>query len=249
MIDYNQHNPEPEEYLHGNVIYDFVEFSNIPFETLKQSILNFKEINQKDFRDCDSTFDFYENSKTYIYDLLGANWNTVGPANKMNKFIPGIMELIQNHPGNSFMEFGGGLGVFTEIIKKHTNKDVTYVDVKGYISDFAEWRFKKYNLDINVELIPQDDFSFNKTFDIVFSDAVWEHLDPETQIKYLHKLDNYINPEGVLILVIDLAGEAHDMPMHYNVDIVKVCNTMKQLGYRNLWVDNSFATVWFKEIK
>jgi hypothetical protein len=24
---------------------------------------------------------------------------------------------------------------------------------------------------------------------------------------------------------------------------------MKQLGYRNLWVDNSFATVWFKEIK
>jgi protein-L-isoaspartate O-methyltransferase len=247
MVNYNQFNPEPEEHLNGSVIHDFVEFSGIPFETVKSRILEFQKINTEDFNKRESAYDFYENSKTYIYDLLGANWNLVGPANKINTFIPGIMQLLQDHPGKSFMEFGGGLGVFTQIIKEHTGKDITYVDVKGYISDFALWRFKKYNLDIETILIPQDDFSFNKTFDIIYTEAVWEHLTPEVQIDYLYKLDKYINVGGLLVLLIDLSGENDDMPMHYNVDIVKICNTMKSLGYKNLWADNNFATVWFKE--
>jgi hypothetical protein len=247
MIDYNQYNPEPDNYLDGSVIHDFVEFSNIPFETAKENILNFQKINMTDFNKRDSAYDFYENSKTYIYDLLGASWNMVGKANMLNKFIPGFMKFLQDHPGKSFMEFGGGLGVFTQIVKEHTGKSVTYVDVKGYISDFALWRFKKYNLDIETILIPQNDFSFDKTFDIIYTEAVWEHLTPEVQIDYLYKLDKYINVGGVLILLIDLSGENEHMPMHYNVDIVKICNTMKGLGYKNLWADNNFATVWFKE--
>lgn len=246
MIDYNIMNPEPEDVLNGDVVHDFVEFSGVPFEEVREKIRNFQKINTEDFHAKESTFDFYENSKTYVYDLLGANWNKVGPANKMHKFLPGLMRVIQEHPGNEFMEFGGGLGVFTQIIKEHTGKNVTYVDVKGYISEFAMWRFEKYNVDIDTILIPQDTFSFDKTFDIVYSDAVWEHLDPQTQIDYLHKLDKYINQNGLLILIIDLSGENEDMPMHYNVDIAKVCNTMKSLGYNNLWHDNNFATVWHK---
>jgi phospholipid N-methyltransferase len=247
MIDYNQLHPEPEDHLNGSVIHDFVEFSGISFKDTKEKILNFQHINTDDFHQKESTFDFYENSKTYIYDLLGANWNKYGVSNKINKFIPGLMEILQTHPGKEFMEFGGGLGVFTEIVKEHTNKNVTYVDVKGYISDFALWRFKKYNIDIDTIIIPQTYFSFDKKFDIIYSDAVWEHLDPKIQIDYLYELDKYINNEGLLILLIDLSGENENMPMHFNVDIVKICNTMKSLGYKNIWGDNSFATVWFKK--
>jgi len=246
MIDYNVMNPEPDEVLNGDIVHDFVEYSGIPFKEVKARIQDFQKINTEDYHNKTSAFDFYENSKTYVYDLLGANWNKVGPSNKMHKFLPGLMKMIQDHPGSEFMEFGGGLGVFTQIIKEHTGKTVTYVDVKGYIADFATWRFKKYNVDVDTIIVPQDNFSFDKKFDIVFSDAVWEHLDPRTQIEYLHKMDQYINPNGVFILVIDLSGENEDMPMHYNVDITKVCDTMKGLGYTNLWYDNNFATVWHK---
>jgi len=246
MIDYNIINPEPEEYLEGEIIYDFSEFSGMNVEDIKKSVLNFKDINKIDFHNKTSQNDFYENSKTYIYDLLGANWNLVGPANKINKFIPGIMDLIKNHPGDSFMEFGGGLGVFTEIVSKHTQKKVTYVDVKGYISDFALWRFKKYNLKIDYKIIPQDNFEFDKKFDIIFSDAVWEHLNPVSQIEYLVKLDKYLNNGGIIILIIDLSGEEENMPMHYHVDMNKIFTTMESLGYSNIWNNNLFATVWYK---
>lgn len=247
MINYSIINPEPADVLNGDVVHDFVEFSGIPFQEVKERIKNFQVINTEDYHSKKSTFDFYENSKTYIYDLLGANWNTAGPVNKIHKFLPGLMDILQEHPGEDFMEFGGGLGVFTQVVKEHTGKNVTYVDIKGYISEFALWRFKKYNIDVNTILIPQDDFTFSKKFDIVFTDAVWEHLTPETQIEYLYKLDKYINPGGMFILIIDLSGENSDMPMHFNVDIVKICDTMKGLGYKNLWKDNNFATVWFKE--
>jgi phospholipid N-methyltransferase len=246
MIDYSKVNPEPPELLNGEIVHDFCRFSGIPLEEVKRRITNFQQINTEDFHQRETVFDFYESSQTYIYDLLGANWNKVGPVNKMHKFLPGLMEMIKDHPGSEFMEFGGGLGVFTEVIKEYTGKTVTYVDVKGYISDFALWRFKEYNLGIDTILIPQDTFKFDKTFDIIFSDAVWEHLDPETQIRYLYELDKYMNPGGVLILIIDLSGENENMPMHYNVNIQKICDTMKGMGYNNLWYDNNFATVWHK---
>ena len=246
MINYSQINKEPSNHLEGSIIYDYAEFSGIPIEELKAKIDDYQQINVEDFCNKASVQDFYENSKTYIYDLLRANWNKIGIANKLNKFIPGLFDIIKEHHGNNFMEFGAGVGAFCEIIKEYTNKNVTYVDIKGHISDFALWRFNKYNLDIDTIIIPQDSFKFEKHFDIIFSDAVWEHLNPELQIKYLVDLDPYINVNGILVLLIDLSGENQNMPMHYNVDIEKICNTMKNSGYINIWGDNTFASVWHK---
>jgi len=246
MINDNQINKEPPNHLEGSIIYDYVEFSGMPLEELKTKISDFQRINVEDFHNKASVQDFYENSKTYIYDLLGVNGDKIGIANKINEFIPELFDIIKEHPGNNFMEFGGGVGAFCEIIKENTNKNVTYVDVKGHISDFALWRFKKYNLDIDTIIIPQDSFKFETNFDIIFSDAVWEHLNPELQIGYLIDLDPYIRINGILVLLIDLSGENQNMPTHYDVDVVKICNTIKNLGYNNIWGDNTFASVWHK---
>ena len=120
------------------------------------------------------------------------------------------------------------------------------VDVDGYISEFAIWRYRKYKIDIETILIPQDDFQFDKKFNIVYSDAVWEHFSPKKQIDYLYKIDKYINNNGMFILIIDLAGEEKDMPMHYNVDICNIHNTLKNIGYTNSYGDGYFASVWNK---
>ena len=234
----------------GPVLSDYSEYTGLSIDEIMDRMDKFQKLNSIDYVSRCNKDDktFYESSDTYIYDLLGANPDKGGVINKISKFIPNFFNVIKEHPGKEFMEFGGGIGLFCEIIKEWTGKNVTYVDLNSKISEFASWRYDKYNIDVDMLSISQHTFHFDKTFDLVFSDAVWEHLTPQVQIDYLRKLDMYVNDNGLVTLIIDLSGENPKMPMHYNVDIVKICSTMKSMGYTNIFGDNQFASVWHKGI-
>jgi 2-polyprenyl-3-methyl-5-hydroxy-6-metoxy-1,4-benzoquinol methylase len=247
MIDYSIQIPILEEFPNSSIIKDFSEFSGLSIDEIHFKMVNHQSINAEDFNQRDTKEDFYENSKNYIYDLLNNNWHKFRVSNKVNLFLPTALRLIKEHSGKNFMEFGGGLGVFCEIVKEYTGKDVTYVDIKGYISDFAQWRFNKYKIDIKTIIIPQDHFSLPEKYDIIFTDAVIEHLLPQQQEDYFYQLCKYLNKGGLLISIVDLAGEEEIMPMHFNVDINKVFRILEKCGMVNIYNNQNFATIWRKD--
>jgi len=230
----------------GQVIKDFAEFSGLEIDRIVKNIQSHKMINTQDFAEKLTKEEFYENSKTYIFDLLNVNWSLEVPPYKVNRFLPNCLENIKSHPGKRFLEFGGGLGVFAEFVKRYTSKDVTYLDVEGYVSEFAQWRFRKYGIDIHFLLTPQDDFQLPHEYDIIFTDAVFEHLDPQQQLRYAKKLAAYLADGGMLVFLVDLSGHEEDMPMHYDVDIKSLHKVLEDIGLKNLVGLNSFASVWGK---
>jgi 2-polyprenyl-3-methyl-5-hydroxy-6-metoxy-1,4-benzoquinol methylase len=247
MIDYTNYLPITEEFPNGDIIRDFCKFSNLDIMEIHNKLINHRQINALDFVESDSPQDFYQNSTNYIYDLLANNWTKYQVSNKINLFLPDALRLIRDHSGEKFMEFGGGLGVFCQIVKEFTGKEVHYVDIDTYISKFAIWRFQDLGIDIKTKIIPQDDFVLDETYDIIFSDAVIEHLSGDQQIRYLNKLSRYLNSGGLMILIIDLAGHEEIMPMHYDVDILKIFEVLKSNGLTPIFNRDNFATIWKKD--
>jgi protein-L-isoaspartate O-methyltransferase len=230
----------------GGVVQDYAEFSGLPLADIIQNIKEFQSLNAAEFYASSSAEAFYRDSKNYIYDLLATNWDITATAQKLNTFIPNLFQILRDYPGKTLLEFGGGTGVFTEITKRFTDKDITYVDIKGHISDFATWRFQKHHLDINVLIVPQDDFSLPQQYDIIFTDAVLEHVPPERQSTYICKLAEYTAPNGLLFTLIDLTGNEPMMPMHFDVDIQTLHQALLGMGMKNLAGLNQFVAVWQK---
>jgi SAM-dependent methyltransferase len=231
--------------MSGSIVHDYAEFSQQSVEDIVNKIVNFQELSIEDFKNSESQFDFYANSKNYIYDLLGGHPDMSGPIQKINKFLPGVLDYIKNHPGETFLELGGGIGDICQIISSW-GKKVTYMDIESHITEFARWRFKKYNVDVTMKIIPQDSLQLTETYDFIYQDAVLEHLTPEQQVSYSAELARYLNPDGVFVMIVDLSGESENMPMHYNVDIVRVHKAISQEGLTCYHGLNTFASVWMR---
>lgn len=232
------------------IIKDFSEFSGLSIRLILKNVEDFNNLSNKEWDNVSYLeFDkkaatFYANSKYYIYDLLYHNYTEKYVIDKLNGYNPKILEHIKNHPGNKFMEFGGGIGLFCQIISK-LGKDVTYLDIPGQVSDFAIWRFKKYRIPINV--IISDPLSLPRLngnlYDIIFSDAVLEHVNnPESVIEILCK---HINKKGLLILLIDLSSD-DKFHMHKHVDIYRINTIIKNNGLSNISGENTFCSIWSK---
>lgn len=246
MIDYSNHLEIIDEFPNGDIVKEFCKFSGLDIDEIHNKLIHHREINAFDFNESGSPQDFYKNSTNYIYDLLANNWTKYQVSNKINIFLPDALRMIKEHGGGKFMEFGGGLGVFCQIIKEFTGKEVHYVDIDTYISKFALWRFQNIGLDIKTHIIPQDDFELGEKFDIIFSDAVIEHLPSEQQIRYVNKLANYMNIGGIMILLIDLSGHEEELPMHFDVNIFEIFNELSKSGLSQIRNFNNFATIWRK---
>jgi phospholipid N-methyltransferase len=233
--------------MSGSIVHDYAEFSQQSVNDIVNKIVKFQELSIEDFKNSDSQFDFYANSKNYIYDLLGGHPDMDGPIQKINKFLPGVLDYIKEHPGKKFLELGGGIGDICHTISSW-GKEVTYMDIESHITEFARWRFKKYNVDVNMKIIPQDSFELTETYDFIYQDAVLEHLTPVQQVSYTSKLAKNLNLNGVFVMVVDLSGESENMPMHYNVDIVKVHKAIIDEGLTCYYGLNTFASVWMRTI-
>lgn len=187
---------------------------------------------------------FYGQSKNYIYDLLSANHSKKGVIRKMDYFNPLILYLLKEHVGRKFLDFGGGTGVMCEIAYE-VGKLPSYLDIPGYVADFAQWRFKKRNLPIKTIISSPENFSLSEDFDIIFSDAVFEHLvSPERAV---NELCRHITNNGLFILLIDLSGQTAEMPMHRDVDVKGIHSMITENGFMNILGKNTFCSVWQKE--
>ncbi len=233
----------------GQIIRDYSEFSGVAVKEIRGNIANFHSLANKEWDSIpESSYKnkadiFYELSNSYIYDLLSVNYKKDNVVKKINKFNPLIMKHIKSHPGKKFLEFGGGLGIFCEIVTKMT-KEVTYLDIPGLVSDFAIWRFKKYNLPIKIIINdPHAQVKLSDSYDIIFSDAVLEHVDdPEDKVDILCK---HLSENGLLILLVHLDNSG-DFYMHNNINIYNVHMAIKKNGLFNICGENTFCSIWKK---
>jgi protein-L-isoaspartate O-methyltransferase len=226
------------------VVREFAEYSGRPVEEIMAAMKSARALTRADFTGRRDPADFYAHSDTYIYDLLSSNWSPAVTARVLETFLPGLLCLIAAHPGKRLLEFGGGTGVFSGIASRDLGKRVTYVDLESPVSRFARWRFARHGLGVDVRIVPPDDFRLPGTYDVVYSDAVLEHLPAEQQLRYAAKLAALVDERGLLILLVDPTGHQEDVPMHHDVDLRALHDAVEGQGLGCHLGRDGFASIW-----
>ena len=234
------------------VVEDFAEFSGIPLEVVADRIANFHRINADDWHALDARSfaeraeTFYELSQNYVYGILAANPRPHAVIEKLDRFNPRIMATIRAHSGKRFLEFGGGTGVFCEIVAR-MGKDVHYLDLPGIVFDFAQWRFKKYGLKVAAIEAKADSVEIPGAYDIVYTDAVIEHLPHDLQVETTKAIGQAVGASGLLVFLVDLAGPTEDDPMHHEVDIVELHDCLRVAGLICEDGHGKFCSIWRRQ--
>ncbi len=232
-----------------SIVNDYVEFSGLALEEVVSGMQSNRSLNREAWNEVlssqtnwdDAARAFYDSSTTYVFDLLVANYKKSVLLEKLDGFDPMILRAIRSKPGGSFLEFGGGLGVLCQVICEE-GMDVTYVDIPGRVKDFAEWRFRKYELPIKVVTSSVEQLKLSGEYDVMFTDAVFEHLiDPD---QALIELASHIAPKGWLILLVDLEVDLQAEPMHRKIDIDRLHGLLHQRGFHCKRGEGTFASVW-----
>jgi cyclopropane fatty-acyl-phospholipid synthase-like methyltransferase len=233
------------------VVADFAEFAKCSVDDVEAAIRSYHVDVRREWKSLPgSSFSnrseaFYGASSSYIFDIIHGARSKQAVIEKLDKFSPLLLDVVREHAGNSLLDFGGGAGVFCEIAHDF-GKDVTYVDIPGRLSDFAAWRFAKYQLPIRVQMTNPEAPTIVGTYDIVHSDAVLEHLPEEKQFLVVDAMCRALNERGLLVLLVDLSGPTRDNPTHSIVDIGAIHAHIERLGLINLFGARHFCSVWQK---
>ncbi len=228
------------------VVLDYAEYSGMPLPGIVACLSDFRRLNREEWEAlpgswADRAERFYALSRNYIFDLLRGHPSRRVVLENLQRFEPRIMENFRGHAGRTFLDFGGGTGVFCQIMAE-LGKEVTYADLAGPVSDFAAWRFQKLGLKVERVVSEPRALRLPRGFDLIFSDAVFEHLiDP---LRSARELAGHLLPGGFMGLLVDLEGENPDMPMHRNVDIVALHRVLEGSGLSSLFGFGTFASGW-----
>jgi SAM-dependent methyltransferase len=232
-----------------SVVNDFAEFSGESVEMIAQRIRGFEMSVCREWSGLgaigfvDGARKFYASSTSYVYDLLSANYNPAAVKAKLDKCTPEILDTISRHSGSRFLEFGGGLGLVCQLAAE-MGKEVTYLDIPGRISDFARWRFARYEIPVQVQIVEPGHLDELVEQDIIFSDAVLEHLAPAEQERVLKILAKQLAPGGTLVLLVDLSGESKHNPTHAPVDIHRLHAVLGNEKLSCRLGEKSFYSIW-----
>jgi hypothetical protein len=167
------------------MIKEYSEYSGKSVDTLESNIsicnkLITEEISSYQKNREKSTIDILVDSKNLIYDIIRYPFN-IDKAHLLAKyqlFSPYMMNMIISSGYTSFLEYMGGVGVLSEIIKENLiDSKVTFNSINNEIFHFSKWRFEKKGLDIStIGYIDKD-----KNYDVVVSDGFLQYLDSPDQ--------------------------------------------------------------------
>jgi SAM-dependent methyltransferase len=246
--------PPPAEYSYqpaDTVVADFAQFAGLTVGEAETAIRSYRKAVEREWRALGRgsfrrrSEAFYSASDNYVFDIVEGTRNKQLVKEKVDKFNPRLLGLIQDHPGERLLDFGGGTGVFCEIAHE-LGKQVTYLDVPGRVSDFARWRFAKYQLPIEIQITSPVTPTIAGAFDIVFSDAVLEHLPSEKQLSVVDEMCRATTADGLLILLVDLSGPTRDNPTHSAVDLDAVHRRLASNQFVNVEGARRFCSIWQK---
>lgn len=226
------------------MINEYVEYSGKDISEIEHNVLNIKEIINNDILSFENNIDLLIDSKNLIYDIIRYSFNTEKSQilAKYQLFSPYMMSLITSSGYNNFLEYMGGMGILSEIIKENIpSSSVTFNSINNEISNFAKWRFDKKGLNISVE-------SLLREYDVIISDGFLQYLDSDGQENLLNMMINMTSKNGLLCLLIDISGEDVNYPLKKNVDILNIHSILEQSDMVCIYGKNTFSSLWKKMI-
>jgi len=122
-------------------------------------------------------------------------------------------------------------------------KHVHYMDLPGVVFDFAQWRFKKLGLDVRIIEAKPDTIYLPGRYDIIYTDAVLEHLPHLLQVEAAKAMASAVDRGGLLIFLVDLSGPTVDDPMHHDVNII-LHEHLRSAGLRCEDGYHKFCSIW-----
>jgi len=222
---------------------EYSEYSGLSIEELDLNIGSNQIEQDKDY------MWLLKNSKNLIYDSFKVNFNIDKPTlrDKLSLFSPQMISLITNSNYSTFLEYMGGTGILSELIKELSpSMNVTYSNVNSDMYKFFEWRINNYNHDINLLLL-DDELQIENNYDVIVSDGNLQFFEEETQIKIVNNLLDKVNKDGILCLLADIAGK-ESSPLYYDVDIVKIHSILEYSDMVCIYGKNTFSSIWKKMI-
>ncbi len=110
------------------------------------------------------------------------------------------------------LDLGGGIGSDCSYLAKNGYKNITYFEFDGPTCKFAKYRFTKYGVSSNIEIINALSKIPQNYFDIVVSIEVLEHVeDPNRMVRELY---GYLKEEGIAIVTESFSRVESIFPTH-----------------------------------
>jgi len=164
----------------------------------------------------DKVNEFYRNTGSYLFDLVQYNYESPYYIRWTDDIFNFCARMNKERGGVRVLDFGGGIGSQLISLSALKGAELSYADIPGRTFEYAEWRFRRRHLDINMFDASEDDFLEDRTFDVVIALDVIEHLvDPEAAVGYLVK---HIKDGGCLITVTSFVDNHGEAGWHLNVD-------------------------------
>jgi len=174
----------------SRIFNDLVEYTKLPRnKALRKCADSEKELALL-WKEKKNIIEFYQDTNLYLFDLTKYQL-ILEHCNLIKDMINQIKELKLS----KILEFGGGIGEFS-LLCFENEFDISYYELDGKTKQYALWRFKKHNCDINIE---KPD-CLDKNWDIVNIIEVLEHLEnPNEIIAKLKKNVRYVfcNPDEI----------------------------------------------------
>jgi hypothetical protein len=84
----------------------------------------------------------------------------------------------------------------------------------------------------------------DENYDIIYTDAVLEHMPPAEQQRVVKVLASHLLAGGILVLLIDLTGPTPDNPTHEVVEINDLHSTLGECGLHCQDGRGRFWSIW-----
>jgi 2-polyprenyl-3-methyl-5-hydroxy-6-metoxy-1,4-benzoquinol methylase len=162
--------------------------------------------------------DYYKTTERYLYELI--YWEAL--KSKQIEFKK-VYLFCSKMKINRLLDFGGGVGGLSIFMAQRGLK-CDYLDVPGKTSDFAKWRFRQRNLEINsyanAETLPPSAYNAVIAFDVL------EHLfDVEEAIG---KTERALRNKGYFISRSTFGDAGLHLPKNKKFQDIKVFNAMME---------------------
>lgn len=160
-------------------------------------------------------------------DSLGFEYNNKASGSPFETFLrytdekekssEALASILSTVNASSLLDVGAGDGQYLELTLSKVNPslgiELTLVEPSRDLIKQLSKRFKHhYAMILNSSL---DDFSTAEKFDVVLASHLFYHIPKNERQKQLHRLLSFLNPDGLLILVLREQDDAYEFKMSF----------------------------------
>ena len=167
--------------------------------------------------------DLYSQSDAFIYELLVDSLK-IEKSLKDDYIIKKIKENFTTQNKIEILCFGDGIGSDSLKFSK-LGHSVTYFDVEGKISKFANFNFKFNKTENHIQMVYDDSILLRNSYDVVICREVLEHL--EKPFDTVKKLRSYLKKDGLFFLSESFSSVNKKFPTHLSSNLKYVNKTIE----------------------